>query len=179
MNTDMKLDLHLTALKLFACLDPIIPDATDIAFRGNRRWAAKPFVVIAWAPTIPKSFMPLKNKCSRHIFSFTRLSKNFQCVCRILSKLHAKLYNMSGKGFQFPLGSFLCWMVKDMRTSANYVDCATRITVCRSVSLIKRLTLIIVKKLTNLLYIYNANMLTLRHGRIRFSICTVALHCLQ
>ena len=42
---------------------------------------------------------------------------------------------------------FVCLLVvKDMRTSANYVICATRITVCRSMSLIKRLTLIFVKK---------------------------------
>ena len=36
--------------------------------------------------------------------------------------------------------------LKDMRTSENYVVCATRINVCRSMSLIKRLTLIFVKK---------------------------------
>lgn len=81
---------HKHGTFLVLCTEPdersvlikIIPHATDLVFRGTRRCAAKLFVVIGWAPSIPRSFMSFKNKCSRQISSFTRLSTHYQCLRR-------------------------------------------------------------------------------------------------
>ena len=61
------------------------------------------------------------------------------------------LVNKSKASWNIYNNHYICFgynssLLKDVRTSANYVVCATRITVCRSMALIKRLALIFFKK---------------------------------